>query len=136
MFICLLDLQLRSRFLCTFYMFGSVRFWFGKQNFDWLVLFGSGSKTLLRSVTTLSNLSILKQKKDPTLMLTPLAETSMAFLQHLLHACTLLGLTWCCIPKMGSNQLWRSIVLKFGLFFFSESTFLNRRWQVTSFILY
>ena len=31
----------RSRFLCSFYMFGSVRFRFGKQNFDWLVLFGS-----------------------------------------------------------------------------------------------
>ena len=29
-------------FFCTFYMFGSVRFWFGKQNFSWLVLFGSG----------------------------------------------------------------------------------------------
>ena len=40
LFVCLLDLQ--SRFLCTFYMFGSVRFRFGKQNFDWLVLFGSG----------------------------------------------------------------------------------------------
>ena len=42
MFVCLLDLQFRSRFLCAFYMFGSVRFRFGKQNFDWLVLFGSG----------------------------------------------------------------------------------------------
>ena len=29
-------------FFCTFYMFGSVRFRFGKQNFSWLVLFGSG----------------------------------------------------------------------------------------------
>ena len=38
------DLQFRSRFLCAFYMFGSVRFWFGKQNFDWLALFGSGSR--------------------------------------------------------------------------------------------
>ena len=38
----MLDLQFRSRFLCAFYMFGSVRFRFGKQNFNWLVLFGSG----------------------------------------------------------------------------------------------
>ena len=42
MFVCLLDLWFRSRFLCAFYMFGSVRFRFGKQNFDWLVRFGSG----------------------------------------------------------------------------------------------
>ena len=42
MFICLLDLWFRSRFLCAFYMFGSVRFRFGKQNFNWLFLFGSG----------------------------------------------------------------------------------------------
>ena len=39
--VCLLDLQFRSRFLSAFYMFRSVRFSFGKQNFDWQ-LFGSG----------------------------------------------------------------------------------------------
>ena len=55
LFVCLLDLGFtpnnlfvrllfRSRFLCAFYMFGSVRFQFGKQNFDWLVLFCSGRK--------------------------------------------------------------------------------------------
>ena len=38
----MLDLQFKPRFLCAFYMFGSVRFRFGKQNFGWLVLFGSG----------------------------------------------------------------------------------------------
>ena len=38
----MLDLWFRSWFLCAFYMFGSVRFRFGKQNFNWLVLFGSG----------------------------------------------------------------------------------------------
>ena len=42
LFVCLLDLWFRSRFLWAFYMFGSVRFRFGKQNFHWLVLFGSG----------------------------------------------------------------------------------------------
>jgi len=42
LFVCLLDLRFRSRFLCGFYMFGSVRFRFGKQNFNWLVLFCSG----------------------------------------------------------------------------------------------
>ena len=42
LFVCLLDIQFMSRFLCAFYMFGSVRFRFGKQNFDWLVLFGLG----------------------------------------------------------------------------------------------
>ena len=43
---CCIRLFLRStvqaRFLCAFYTFGSVRFWVGKQNFDSLVLFGSG----------------------------------------------------------------------------------------------
>ena len=38
----MLDLLFRSRFSGAFYMFGSVWFWFGKQIFDWLVLFGSG----------------------------------------------------------------------------------------------
>jgi hypothetical protein len=38
----LLSLRFRSRFFCDFYIFGSVRFRFGKQNFNWLVLFGSG----------------------------------------------------------------------------------------------
>ena len=52
--VCLLDLHFRSRFLCAFYMFGSVRFQFGKQNFDWLVRFGQNSKTLVWSVTTKS----------------------------------------------------------------------------------
>ena len=42
MLVWLLDLQFRSRFLCAFYMFDSVRFRFGKQNFDWLVRFGLG----------------------------------------------------------------------------------------------
>ena len=42
LFVCLLDLWFRTRFLCTFYMFGSVRFRFGKRNFNLLVLFGSG----------------------------------------------------------------------------------------------
>ena len=42
LFVCLVDLKFRSRFLCAFYMFSSVPFPFRKQNFDWLVLFGSG----------------------------------------------------------------------------------------------
>jgi len=40
--VCLLDLWFRSRFLSAFQMFGSVRFRFGKLNFNWLVQFGSG----------------------------------------------------------------------------------------------
>ena len=51
--VCLLDLQFRSRFLCAFYMFGSVPFWFCKQNFDWMIRFGQNDKTLLRLVTRL-----------------------------------------------------------------------------------
>ena len=52
LFVCLLDLQFRSRFLCTCYMFGSVWFRFGKQNLDVLVRFRQNGKTLLWSVTT------------------------------------------------------------------------------------
>ena len=51
--VSLLDLQFRSRFLCTFYMFDSVPFWFGKQNYDWMARFGQNSTTLLRLVTRL-----------------------------------------------------------------------------------
>ena len=49
----MLDLQFGSRFLCAFYMFGSVPFWFCKQNFDWMIRFGQNDKTLLRLVTRL-----------------------------------------------------------------------------------
>ena len=50
----MLDLQFRSRFLCAFYIFGSVRF---RETEVWLtcsVQFGQNGKTLLWSVTTSS----------------------------------------------------------------------------------
>ena len=47
--VCLLDLQFGSRFLCPFYMSGSVRFQFGKQNF--CSVWAERQNTLLWSVT-------------------------------------------------------------------------------------
>ena len=52
-------IQNRSRFLCAFYMFGSVRFWFGKHNFDWLVRFGSGRTVKYRFSRSLLSRYIL-----------------------------------------------------------------------------
>ena len=61
LFVYLLDLQFRYRFLCAFYMFGSVWFWFGKQNFDCLALFGSG-----RRVQHCFGRSLVYMFSDPT----------------------------------------------------------------------
>ena len=60
MFICLLDLKFRFRFLCDFYMFGSVSVRETELWLTCLVRFGQNGKTLLRSVGHYYLLTVFK----------------------------------------------------------------------------